>query len=590
MSPLKDSQGSIGGVVSFRDGEHNIIGMGCRIKYNDTTVLMTADHVLDALREIESLYIEHKGRRIPFDLKKIKMRLRSAENHRDIVLFEIDNSMWSVLGVSARRVIYSDVPCPIYIYGYNEDSDFSCSRGQLSPTSMAYRVEHTASTLPGWSGTPIFDVQGSVVGMHCGWRPLQGVNYGVVGFWYNLSNESGDRKNKHAWRHRERDFDDEDQYDEFDVEIYAEEKSFYKVKSNDREIYALLSDTNPNSWANQMNIDLERGPIFKDPQDSKENVLVLPTQSILGTDVTVELTTPDVVTKDEIRKMIGDSLKTFVAENMRPVQDIPPVAVKAAKAAKIPVVVPKPARPAAEKLVLTKDSLKAVIMECLKSSDFQKGSPTSSVVPPKKKTKTVSGSPPSLSGDKQKRKRSRKSKSTVPISASVEKLISSTTENPQNPHPATSLVLNNLEYTLKVPQSGSFPKGPSPMSENPWRCTSHASTLLFHLVQKLSPQQLGDYLRITRSPDHHSLCQAFKPGQSLMMNLCIVYSILFVTDESREMLIQAILGELLTNINREFIWNNENFSLMRVLSEFGPCAHGIVELINPLPRSWFVEA
>lgn len=589
MSPLKDSRGSQGGVVSFRDGEHNVIGMGCRIKYEGKTVLMTAYHVLEEIRGIENLYIEHKGNRLRFSLKHIRMRLQSVEMHRDVVLFEIDDSIWSVLGVAARKVIYSDVPCAIYAYGYNEDDDFSCSRGQLSPSHVAYQVEHTTSTLPGWSGTPLFNVQGCVVGMHCGWRPLPGLNYGIVAFWYNLARESGDRKSKHAWRYRDEDFSSEDEYEEFDVELMDDEgtagigkkaSKHYKVKSGNGQLYALLHDDNPNSWANMRDDEYEKGPIFKEPNDSDIMPIVeTPKQTILVAE-RPEVSSK-VVSEDEIRKMIGDSLRIFTEEMLKK-KVVEPIPKK-----KKPSLTPPPK---AEPMVITKDSLKELVTECLKSVDFHKGSPITSVAPPKEKTKTVTGSAPSLNGGKQKRKRVRKSKSTQVLFVTAADTKSQSIPSQAKPLPATSIVLNNVEYTQRVPQSGSFPKGPSPMSVNPWRCTSHASALLFHLVQKLSPMQLQDYLRITRAPLHHSLCQGLRTGQSLMMNLCIVYSILFVTDESREMLIQAILGELLTNINREFIWNTENFSLMRVLSGFEPCARGIVEVISPLPRSWFIEA
>jgi hypothetical protein len=252
---LEGVNGSTAGIVSLRDDAGEVIGMGSRIKFRGSTALLTAAHVYLAMLASGKVYMEHQGVSVP--LGDVSVRLYSSEIDRDVIILDVSTVVWSKLGVKALRVQLCDYAKVATLYGFNDEGKYSQTIGTITPSTNVFEFTHVASTKPGWSGTPLIARGGIVIGIHCGYRSAFGVNYGTVAFWERPLRETGDRRDKKAWRERERDFDEEpaqqfDYWDENDLDpvagltkkqLRAAERDFYVANSRDEFV----------SWADELN-------------------------------------------------------------------------------------------------------------------------------------------------------------------------------------------------------------------------------------------------------------------------------------------------------------------------------------------------
>jgi len=170
------------GVLSIRDAQNKVIGMGCRTTYDGRSVLLTANHVwkivvtrsisespqwVGAATVQKPWTIEHNGQTLPVD-RSWPILLSSPVTECDLIMVEVPTVAFQTLQVKTlkcgRAINWSGVTAS----GFNEDGDFIASYGTVK--SVSYNptiVQHFATTFPGWSGTPLIS-QGKIVGLHTG--------------------------------------------------------------------------------------------------------------------------------------------------------------------------------------------------------------------------------------------------------------------------------------------------------------------------------------------------------------------------------------------------------------------------------------
>jgi hypothetical protein len=229
------------GVLSIRDARGNVRGMASRIDFKGRSVMQTADHVYAAMCQEKDLYIEHKGKQLPFVLKDWKILLQSPAPFLDLVLLAEPTAFFSNLGVKSLKTKVLNPFKMVSLHGYSE-GEVEITYGSVHQTDKAFIFNHKCSTKSGFSGTPIFQ-DGSVVGIHTGADVLKGENFGTSCFWLETNSKESD--NEHANKNIfVRDF----------PEGTKTQKSYYRVGSKgyaienyNRDIKVSF-DTNMDNW------------------------------------------------------------------------------------------------------------------------------------------------------------------------------------------------------------------------------------------------------------------------------------------------------------------------------------------------------
>nr|UHS71472.1 MAG: hypothetical protein [Sobelivirales sp.] len=109
---------------------------------------------------------------VPLDITCLRSDKRlvfaSTVNNFDVVVFEMPESFFSQLGMKAARLSLYQVGAT-RVYGRMGES-YSMSTGSLTVARRTHRINHTASTEPGWSGAGVWQFN-CLVGMHQGYTP-----------------------------------------------------------------------------------------------------------------------------------------------------------------------------------------------------------------------------------------------------------------------------------------------------------------------------------------------------------------------------------------------------------------------------------
>lgn len=152
------------GLVAIRaDGKRS--SMGCRIKVGTTSYLLIAAHSLRGASG-SSLSLTNGALELPMN-KDWPVFAYSPSRSLDFCLIEVDKQAWSVLGVKALN-INPTTSGSITTYGVDFAGRLNSSLGSVRrDMSKPFGLVHTASTEPGWSGTPLLN-SGGVVGWHTG--------------------------------------------------------------------------------------------------------------------------------------------------------------------------------------------------------------------------------------------------------------------------------------------------------------------------------------------------------------------------------------------------------------------------------------
>lgn len=165
------------GQVALLDGER-VVGLGVRCVMNGREGLLTAAHVLTALKgasepRISSMHNDGKGvLAYPF---LEKWTLSNYSRSLDLAMVDVPADVFSKLGVGMAKL--ARLPggnSPITVTRYSPKG-FVQAAGKIVKTSMVF--EHSASTLNGTSGAPVF-WNGKVVGIHIRGEATR--NFGVA--------------------------------------------------------------------------------------------------------------------------------------------------------------------------------------------------------------------------------------------------------------------------------------------------------------------------------------------------------------------------------------------------------------------------
>jgi hypothetical protein len=153
-----------GGLVSIRaNGKRS--SMGCRIKIGSSTYLLMAHHALRGASGT-TLSIGNGSVELPMS-KEWPVFAYSPSGSLDFCLIEVDKQAWSILGVKALN-INPTTSGSVTTYGVDCSGRLNSSLGAVRrDKSKPFGLSHTASTEPGWSGTPLIN-SGGVVGWHTG--------------------------------------------------------------------------------------------------------------------------------------------------------------------------------------------------------------------------------------------------------------------------------------------------------------------------------------------------------------------------------------------------------------------------------------
>jgi len=150
------------GVLSLVVSGH-VVGMASRVVIGESTYLLTAMHVLSSSIGHEVL-MTYDGKSFVLD-PKWKMTGFSKVSDFDFCLVQVPSSVWSVLGVPALRVKALPNEARATVYGLSQLGEWVASMASLTASKSPFLIEHTCSTIPSFSGTPII-VDGKVCGVH----------------------------------------------------------------------------------------------------------------------------------------------------------------------------------------------------------------------------------------------------------------------------------------------------------------------------------------------------------------------------------------------------------------------------------------
>lgn len=152
------------GLVAIRaDGKRS--SMGCRITLGSSTYLLVARHALRGASG-SSLTIGTGSVELPMS-RDWPVCAYSPSGSLDFCLIEVDKQAWSVLGVKALKMTHT-TSGSVTTYGVDSSGRLNSSLGSVRrDKSKPFGLLHTASTEPGWSGTPLIN-SGGIVGWHTG--------------------------------------------------------------------------------------------------------------------------------------------------------------------------------------------------------------------------------------------------------------------------------------------------------------------------------------------------------------------------------------------------------------------------------------
>jgi hypothetical protein len=152
-------------------GSMKVIGGVSRIDHG----LLTCHHVW---RELDGREVYIRGLTGKTVLFNPNWPIYFESEDLDVIVVEVPQACWSVLGVSKAELKPALNGALISLSGYDENGMRMTTKGRMSKDKGPFRFTHTASSRPSWSGSPIM-FNKTIVGMHLGARPSGNVNRGV---------------------------------------------------------------------------------------------------------------------------------------------------------------------------------------------------------------------------------------------------------------------------------------------------------------------------------------------------------------------------------------------------------------------------
>jgi hypothetical protein len=172
------------GICAIRDEFGNVMGMCSRIMYEKEHCLVTACHVwLDMIKQSVrgKVFIEHGGVSSPIDVSTVEILSSSPQEQMDVVVIKVTVGFFEFLNVKKLKVGMVPDGAPVILFGYEPSMGLCSSIGTvLSHPDNFGILTHNASTIPGWSGTPLM-YNNNLVGIHTGFE--NGKNVASSTFW-----------------------------------------------------------------------------------------------------------------------------------------------------------------------------------------------------------------------------------------------------------------------------------------------------------------------------------------------------------------------------------------------------------------------
>ena len=185
-------------LVMIQDSYGTNLGVGVRTKCGAGDVLLTCAH---ALRNIRStvpgeLYIAKHNRQgvlMRFEItKQVEAELACPDPDIDVIALRVESCIWSKLGVGSAKVIKATKrTTPVTLYGV-AGGEWVSSSGLALQGKVPGSFEHTASTQPGWSGSPLFTSEGQFIGLHRGVQVANQSNVATILWPFFNTEESAD--------------------------------------------------------------------------------------------------------------------------------------------------------------------------------------------------------------------------------------------------------------------------------------------------------------------------------------------------------------------------------------------------------------
>lgn len=205
-----------------------VVGAGCRVIYDGGDYLLTAHHVWSQAPN----HIAKGGKTVEISAE-IKPQLSSKNKVLDFCLVPIPAAVWSNLGVKSSKIASLHQRSNITVYGGTASTMLLSSFGVAEADSNPLRIIHKASTARAWSGSPLYNSKGLVLGVHLGYDQLGSTNRAVnIGYVLRMttSNETAP-PDLNFIEITEDEAVDRPSFDEYEIE------GFGKIRTRAREYY-----------------------------------------------------------------------------------------------------------------------------------------------------------------------------------------------------------------------------------------------------------------------------------------------------------------------------------------------------------------
>lgn len=161
-------------VVVIKNQDSRVVGMGSRVSVGKKTFLLTAHHVWDG--NSTELWLCRNGKKILLP-DSLEIEVGSSTLGYDSVFVDIPLGVWAKLGVKAAPLKALPKQSIVTVYGGDSSESMFCSTGKARYTTKVGQLEHTASTIKSWSGSPLIS-KGVVVGIHLSCKKVGETNGG----------------------------------------------------------------------------------------------------------------------------------------------------------------------------------------------------------------------------------------------------------------------------------------------------------------------------------------------------------------------------------------------------------------------------
>lgn len=158
-------------LVSIQSDDGRVLGCGARMAHGSSDVFITASHVLrEARSHGKSIFLAKHDRSEV--LQRVKLdptwacEFYSSNEYVDLIAIQVPAYAWSLLGVKTAPVAkVKSARTIVSAFGMSPTGKWMCSSGTALASQKPGALLHSCSTIPGWSGTPLY-VGNSIIAIH----------------------------------------------------------------------------------------------------------------------------------------------------------------------------------------------------------------------------------------------------------------------------------------------------------------------------------------------------------------------------------------------------------------------------------------